>query len=360
MSFFKNIPYELVLGWRYTRAGRATRRNGFISFISGVSMMGIGLGVAALIIVLSVMNGFQKEVRDRMLGVVSHIEVYAADGAAVADLPALLARLKAHPQVVGAAPFITAQALLARGEDMKGVLVLDFGVPYQAPGETVLSLLANAWPPSLILGGLGVLIGAPLGILLGMAAALRRNSWIDYVASALSVIGLTIPVFVISMMLILVFAVWLNWLPASGWGKPERWILPIIAYAAIPLATYARYTRSAMLDTLNRPFVTALRAKGLSERRIIFQHVLRNSAIPMVTVFLPMFIGTATGSIFVEAMFRVPGLGSYFVSSITNRDYPLEMALVLMVTLATCLAYLISDIAYAWLNPRIRLGDDSQ
>jgi lipoprotein-releasing system permease protein len=123
MAFFKNIPYELVLGWRYTRAGRATRRNGFISFISGVSMMGIGLGVAALIIVLSVMNGFQKEVRDRMLGVVSHIEVYAADGAAVADLPALLSRLKAHSQVLGAAPFITAQALLARGDDMKGVLV---------------------------------------------------------------------------------------------------------------------------------------------------------------------------------------------------------------------------------------------
>ena len=123
MAFFKNIPYELVLGWRYTRAGRATRRNGFISFISGVSMMGIGLGVAALMLVLSVMHGFQKEVRDRMLGVVSHIEVYAADGAAVADLPALLTRLKAHPQVLGAAPFITAQALLARGEDMKGVLV---------------------------------------------------------------------------------------------------------------------------------------------------------------------------------------------------------------------------------------------
>jgi len=123
MAFFKNIPYELVLGWRYTRAGRATRRNGFISFISGVSMMGIGLGVAALIIVLSVMNGFQKEVRDRMLGVVSHIEVYAVDAAAVADMSALLSRLKAHPQVLGAAPFVTAQALLARGEDMKGVLV---------------------------------------------------------------------------------------------------------------------------------------------------------------------------------------------------------------------------------------------
>ena len=240
---------------------------------------------------------------------------------------------------------------------MAGVLRFDFGVPFQSPGETVLSLLANAWPPSLLLGGLGVLIGAPLGILLGMAAALNRNSWIDYLASGLSTLGLTVPVFVISMLLILVFAVWLNWLPASGWGKPERWILPIIAYAAIPLATYARYTRSAMLDTINRPFVTALRAKGLSETRIIFQHVLRNSAIPMVTVFLPMLIGTATGSIFVEVMFRIPGLGSYFVSSIENRDYPLEMALMLMITLFYCISFLLSDIAYAWLNPRIRLGD---
>ena len=238
---------------------------------------------------------------------------------------------------------------------MWGVLHFDFGVPFQSPGETVISLLANAWPPSLILGGLGVLIGTPLGILLGMAAALRRNTWVDYLASAIATLGLTVPVFVISMLLILVFAVWLHWLPANGWGSPDRWVLPVMAYAAIPLATYARYTRSAMLDTLNRPFVTALRAKGLSERRIIFQHVLRNSAIPMVTVFLPMFIGIATGSIFVEAMFRIPGLGSYFVSSINNRDYPLEMALILMITLMFCFAYLFSDIAYALLNPRIRV-----
>ena len=117
------LPFELILGWRYTRAGRATRRNGFISFISGVSMLGIALGVAALIIVLSVMNGFQKEVRDRMLGVVSHIEIYAADGAALPDLVGTLAAARAHPQVVGAAPFIATQALLARGEDMKGTMV---------------------------------------------------------------------------------------------------------------------------------------------------------------------------------------------------------------------------------------------
>jgi ABC-type dipeptide/oligopeptide/nickel transport system permease component len=242
---------------------------------------------------------------------------------------------------------------------MWGVLHFDFGVPFQSPGETVTELLARAWPPSLILGGSGVLIGAPLGILLGMSAALRRNTWFDYLVSAFSTLGLTIPVFVISMMLIMVFSVWLNWLPSAGWEKPYSWILPITAYAAVPMATYARYTRSAMLDVMNKPFVTVLRAKGLSERRIIFQHVLRNAALPLVTVFLPMFIGTATGSIFVEAMFRVPGLGAYFVSSIELRDYPLEMSLILMITMMFCVAYLISDIVYALLNPRIRFGGKS-
>ena len=112
------IPYELALGWRYTRAGRATRRNGFISFISGVSMLGIALGVAALIIVLSVMNGFQKDVRDRMLSVVSHIEIFAPNGAALVDANKTMVEARLNPQVIGAAPFISTQALLARGEDM--------------------------------------------------------------------------------------------------------------------------------------------------------------------------------------------------------------------------------------------------
>ena len=159
MAFFKNIPYELVLGWRYTRAGRATRRNGFISFISGVSMMGIGLGVAALIIVLSVMNGFQKEVRDRMLGVVSHIEVYAVDAAAVADMSGLLSRLKSHPQVLGAAPFVTAQALLARGEDMKGVMVRGID-PAREPEVSDLSQDAQV-------GVLGRLVSGEFSLVLG-------------------------------------------------------------------------------------------------------------------------------------------------------------------------------------------------
>ncbi|MEG0316250.1 MAG: lipoprotein-releasing ABC transporter permease subunit [Comamonas sp.] len=136
------IPYELALGWRYTRAGRATRRNGFISFISGVSMLGIALGVAALIIVLSVMNGFQKEVRDRMLSVVSHIEIFAPNGQAMQDVDTTMLQAKQHPEVIGAAPFVAAQGLIARGEDMKGALVR--GIDPAREGEVTDLAAANA------------------------------------------------------------------------------------------------------------------------------------------------------------------------------------------------------------------------
>ena len=161
------IPYELALGWRYTRAGRASRRNGFISFISGVSMLGIALGVAALIIVLSVMNGFQKEVRERMLSVVSHIEVLAPGGAALVDLPAALQQLRSHPQVVGAAPFVAAQALLARGETMKGVVLR--GIDPSLEGEV--TDLAAAHPQVLAQlqpGAFRVVLGLELARQLGV------------------------------------------------------------------------------------------------------------------------------------------------------------------------------------------------
>ena len=169
MSFFQALPYELVLGWRYTRAGRASRRNGFISFISGVSMLGIALGVAALIIVLSVMNGFQKEVRDRMLGVISHIEVLAADGGAVQELDATLQALRAHPQVVGAASFVAAQALLARGEDMKGAMVR--GIDPALEGQvTDLAVGQQQVFDRLVPGQFGVILGAELARALGVRA----------------------------------------------------------------------------------------------------------------------------------------------------------------------------------------------
>ena len=169
----QEIPYEWLIGWRYTRAGRSTRRNGFISFISGVSMLGIGLGVAALIIVLSVMNGFQKEVRDRMLSVVSHIEVFAMDGQALPDMALTMRQARAQRQVLGAAPFIAAQALLARGEDMKGVVVrgIDPALEHevtdlaQGPQAAVLSQLQA--------GAFGVVLGTELARSLGVHAGDR-------------------------------------------------------------------------------------------------------------------------------------------------------------------------------------------
>ena len=163
-----HVPYELILGWRYTRAGRTTRRNGFISFISGVSMLGIALGVAALIIVLSVMNGFQKEVRDRMLSVVSHVEIYAAGGAALPDLERTMQEAKRNAQVIGAAPFVSAQGLLARGEDMKATLVRGID-PARESEVTDLGLsLGQAGLSRLVSGEFGIILGGELARALGV------------------------------------------------------------------------------------------------------------------------------------------------------------------------------------------------
>jgi lipoprotein-releasing system permease protein len=156
------LPYELQLGWRYTRAGRATRRNGFISFISGVSMLGIALGVAALIIVLSVMNGFQKEVRDRMLGVVSHIEIFSRDGQALQSLEEIMAAARKNPEVIGAAPFINTQALIARGEDMKGTLVRGIDPKLEPEVTDTHSIAANGTFDKLVPGEFGIVLGVEL------------------------------------------------------------------------------------------------------------------------------------------------------------------------------------------------------
>ena len=163
-----NWPYELQIGWRYTRAGRAGRRNGFISFISGVSMLGIALGVAALIIVLSVMNGFQKEVRDRMLSVVSHVEVADADGAALADWHATAAEARKNPEVIGAAPFVVSQALIARGDDMRGVIVRGIVPDEEATVTDLAARLKDTTLARLVPGSWSVVLGIELARSLGV------------------------------------------------------------------------------------------------------------------------------------------------------------------------------------------------
>jgi lipoprotein-releasing system permease protein len=164
------FPYELTIGWRYTRAGRATRRNGFISFISGVSMLGIALGVAALIIVLSVMNGFQKEVRDRMLGVVSHIEVFAPGGQALPDVNLTMQQARTNPEVVGVAPFIAGQALIARGDDMKGALVRGIDPAREPEVSDVATGAQSAVLAKLVPGAFDVVLGVELANSLGVQA----------------------------------------------------------------------------------------------------------------------------------------------------------------------------------------------
>ncbi|MDO5289816.1 MAG: lipoprotein-releasing ABC transporter permease subunit [Pseudomonadota bacterium] len=169
MAFSSRLPYEMLLGLRYTRAGRATRRNGFISFISAASMLGIALGVAALIIVLSVMNGFQKDVTGRMLSIISHVEIFTPDGAALPDAAQTLAEARANPEVVGAAPFIGAQGLLARGEAMQGAMVRGID-PAQEPAVTdVAAQLKDTLLPKLVPGEFGILLGADLARKLGVA-----------------------------------------------------------------------------------------------------------------------------------------------------------------------------------------------
>jgi lipoprotein-releasing system permease protein len=163
-----NWPYELQIGWRYTRAGRTGRRNGFISFISGVSMLGIGLGVAALIIVLSVMNGFQKEVRDRMLSVVAHIEVLDSQGAALPDWQATVAQARQNPQVVGAAPFVAAQALIARGDEMRGAVVRGISPNEEATVTDLAAQLKDSTLAKLVPGQWGIVLGSELARQLGV------------------------------------------------------------------------------------------------------------------------------------------------------------------------------------------------
>jgi lipoprotein-releasing system permease protein len=165
-----NVPYELQIGWRYTRSGRSGSRNGFISFISGVSMLGIALGVAALIIVLSVMNGFQKEVRDRMLSVVPHVEVYAADGAALPDWRATAAQARRNPQVAGASPFVGAQALIARGDEMRGAIVRGISPDDEASVTELGARLKNTVFAQLAPGEWGIALGIELARALGVKA----------------------------------------------------------------------------------------------------------------------------------------------------------------------------------------------
>jgi peptide/nickel transport system permease protein len=236
------------------------------------------------------------------------------------------------------------------------VLHLDFGVPFQSPTESVWELIARAWPVTIKIGIPTIIIAYTLGSLLGFIAAVRQNSWVDYLVTTLSTLGLTVPSFVVATWMILLFSTRWDVLPPGGWGEPQHYVMPVVAYCLAPMALVARYTRFSLLEVMNTDYVRTARAKGLRERRVLIWHVVRNALIPCVTVLLPEIPNILTGSIFIESVFRVPGIGRFFVSSTMTRDYPMILALVILIALLWGITYLITDILYTVLDPRIRLG----
>jgi ABC-type dipeptide/oligopeptide/nickel transport system permease component len=233
----------------------------------------------------------------------------------------------------------------------------DFGVPFQRPTETVTDLIASRWPVTVKIGIPTIIIAYGFGTLLGFIAAVRQNSWVDYLVTSVGTFGLTVPSWVIGTWLILILSVRFDILPTGGWGEWKHYIMPVLAYSLAPMALVARYTRVSVIETMRADYVRTARAKGLREQRVMAGHVARNAAIPWVTVLLPEIPNILTGSIFIEAIFRIPGLGSYFVTSTLSRDYPLILALTLLIAALWGITYLLTDILYTILDPRIRLVD---
>lgn len=249
---------------------------------------------------------------------------------------------------------------------MGNALRFDFGIPYQQPTTTVAELIAQSWLVTLQVGVLTIGLSFTLGFLMGLVAAYYQNSWIDSALTFSATLGITVPNFVIALWLILFFSSRLDILPSGGWNEPQNsvagglfskdWVLPVVAYALAPFAVTARFTRASVLEALNGDYIRTARAKGLREQVVVVRHVIRNAMIPIVTVLGPEIPNILTGSIFIEAIFRIPGLGKYFVTSTFNRDYPMIMALVLLIAVLWGITYLLTDVLYTLIDPRVRLG----
>jgi ABC-type dipeptide/oligopeptide/nickel transport system permease component len=236
----------------------------------------------------------------------------------------------------------------------------DFGISFQSPTETVGELIGRTWPTSIALGAMAIVVALSTGLTFGIVAAVKQNTWIDYVVTFISTLGLTVPNFVIALWLLLIFSVGLGWLPTGGWPStdnpdPRLIILPVITLALAPSALVARYTRANLVEVINAEYVRTARAKGLAEQSVVIRHALKNALVPLITILGPQIPNLITGTIFVELIFRVNGLGKFFVSSVAFRDYPMIMATMLLVATLWSITYLLSDLTYTVVDPRVRL-----
>jgi oligopeptide transport system permease protein len=240
------------------------------------------------------------------------------------------------------------------GNFLLGLLHGDLGISYSYQDRSVTQILMQGFPKTAVLGTTAFILALLVGITFGMAAALRQNTWIDYVCVMFSTIFASVPGFVLGILLMIVFSVILHWFPTGGWGSPSQIVMPAIALAALPAAFMARITRASTLETMRQDYVRTARSKGLLERVVLIRHILRNSLIPVVTIAGPEFAALVTGSVIVETIFSIPGIGRLFVQGIFARDYGLIMGTVLFYAFVIAIANLVVDILYGVIDPRIR------
>lgn len=232
----------------------------------------------------------------------------------------------------------------------------DFGPSFRYRDHTVTELIAIGFPVSLRLGAAAIVIALVLGCLLGSIAAVRQNSVVDFGVMSTAMLGIAIPSFVVAPLLSLVFGVILGWLPAGGWdgGKAANMVLPVIALALPQIAVIARLTRGSMIETLNADFIRTAYAKGLPQRIVLFRHAFRGALMPVVSYLGPATAGIVTGSVVIEQIFGIPGIGRFFIQGALNRDYTLVTGVVVFYGALLIAANLVVDLIYGWLDPRIR------
>ncbi len=249
---------------------------------------------------------------------------------------------------------------------------MNFGPSFKSRSRTVNDIFRDQLPISFQLGMLALLVALVIGLPTGIISALKQNTIFDYLGMSLAIFGVSVPVIVLGPLLIWIFGVTLKWFPPTGWGAKPPYVLGIFPrnmsfngfwqYAIMPSialglgssAIIARLTRASLLQVVREDYIRTARSKGLKERAIIIQHAMKNSMIPVVTILGPMFAALITGTFVTELTFGIPGMGRYFVTSITNRDYPVIMGTILLYALFLVVANLVVDIAYAYLDPRIR------
>jgi peptide/nickel transport system permease protein len=238
---------------------------------------------------------------------------------------------------------------------LKNLVTFNLGYSFVHRSETVNEFFARAWPVSAWLGLMTMIVAFPIGFLLGFLGAFRQNTWWDYVSTTVALSGFVIPSFVWGVTTVVVFSIILKWLPPGGWETPRHWILPVFVNCLGPMGVVARYTRVSLLEVMRADHVRTARAKGLDERMVRMRHIFRNALVPILAVVGPLIPVLITGSLFVETVFYIPGIGRYFAASVFQRDYPMIMTTVMLFCALVGVANLLTDFAYVLVDPRIRL-----